>query len=145
MCSSALGYNLTSLYLNKTLPDLTPLVGYFPIFDMVRHFHFSLFCNLSQLRCFAVIMKTTHEPNSGSICSSPNLNSCRVNDVQRKSVRSMPTLPYIQAQNTIEEHISTIISQRCMQIIPCKGKYITDSNKMFWSRNRGSLVGSDSD
>ena len=32
------------LYLNKTLPDLTPLVGYFRIFDMVRHFHFFLFC-----------------------------------------------------------------------------------------------------
>ena len=29
MCSSALGYNLLSLYLNKTLPDLNPMVGYF--------------------------------------------------------------------------------------------------------------------
>ena len=55
MCSSALWYNLISLYLNKTLPDLTPLVGYFRIFGMVQHFHFSLFFSLRQLRCFAVM------------------------------------------------------------------------------------------
>ena len=71
---------LISLHLNKTLPDLAALVGHFRIFDVARHFHFSLFCILSQLRCFAVVMKTTHGPNSDIICSSPNLNSCRAND-----------------------------------------------------------------
>ena len=94
MCSSAIRYNSISLYLNKTLPNLAPLVGYFRIYDIVWHFHFFLLCNLSQLRCFVVIMETTHGPNIDRICSSLNLNSCRANDVQRKSVCwSMPTLP----------------------------------------------------
>ena len=60
MCSFALGlqYNSFSLYLNKTLPDLIPLVGYFQILDIAQHFHFSLFCILTELQCFVVIMKT---------------------------------------------------------------------------------------
>ena len=51
------------------------LVGYFRIFYIATYFHF-FFCILRQLRCFVVIMNTTRGPNSYSICSSPNLNSC---------------------------------------------------------------------
>ena len=89
----AIRYNAIS-YLNKTLPDLTPRVWYFWIFDIAQHIHLSLFCILSQLWCFVVIIKTMHGPNSGSVCSSPNIISCRANDVLRKSELAKPTLPY---------------------------------------------------
>ena len=42
-------------YLHKTLPDLTLLVGCFRIFDIARHFHFSLFGISSQLPWLAVL------------------------------------------------------------------------------------------
>ena len=38
-----------------------------------------------------------------------------------------------------------IISKKCMRILPCMANYITDSNKAFCSRSRGSLIDSDSD
>ena len=51
----ALGYDSISLYMHKTLADLTLLVGCFRIFDIVRHFHFSFYGILSQLPWFAVL------------------------------------------------------------------------------------------
>ena len=87
LCRSMCRYVLVCMcgeeFLN-TLSDLTPLMGYVRIFCIARPFVFSLFCNLGQFRCFVVIMKSTHEPNSDSICCSPNLNTCRTNDFQRK-------------------------------------------------------------
>ena len=62
MWSFALGYDSISLYVHKTLADLTLLVGCFRIFDIARHFHFSFFGILSQLPWFAVLWR----PHMGS-------------------------------------------------------------------------------